>query len=366
MSSRIIFLLVFLSLTLVLSIASAKLFTVALRLSPAGSKIALAVSVILPFLLIGTFSLSNISQSALARAIYAAVMALAGCAVYFLIAAGILGILYLGSAIFHFEWSALIAARALVVLASLAGIAGMLQTLTVRTVSYEISAPALGAWSGKRIAVIADTHFGLVNQTRLAQRTIKVIQKADPDVVLIAGDYFDGATFDFEAIAPAWKSLTKDYPVFYAPGNHEGYGNYGLFMDTIRSFGITTLQDEVTMFEGVHIAGFMYRPQAEAASIEAIIQSFGIPSFEGMVAINHPPTFYDIFNKYGFDLVVSGHSHRGQFWPIGYIVRGIYGKFFYGHHIVGEMHTVTTSGVGTFGPPLRLFNPPEVVVLHIK
>lgn len=64
--------------------------------------------------------------------------------------------------------------------------------------------------------------------------------------------------------------------------------------------------------------------------------------------------------------MVSGHTHRGQFWPLNYIVKAIYGKYIYGMNVDDTLTTLTTSGVGTAGPPMRLFNSPEIVVINFQ
>lgn len=84
------------------------------------------------------------------------------------------------------------------------------------------------------------------------------------------------------------------------------------------------------------------------------------------ILINHPPTALAAAHEAGVDLQVSGHTHNGQFWPMTYLVRKIYGQYYYGLKAYEDMQVITSSGVGTFGPPFRLFNPPEIVLITFQ
>jgi predicted MPP superfamily phosphohydrolase len=84
------------------------------------------------------------------------------------------------------------------------------------------------------------------------------------------------------------------------------------------------------------------------------------------ILINHPPTAFAAPHEYGVNLIVSGHTHRGQTWPFRYITRKVYGKYDYGMRPYETLTSITSNGIGTFGPPIRLFNSPEVVLIHFK
>jgi predicted MPP superfamily phosphohydrolase len=64
--------------------------------------------------------------------------------------------------------------------------------------------------------------------------------------------------------------------------------------------------------------------------------------------------------------MLSGHTHRGQVWPFRYVTHKVYDGYDYGMKKMHDMTVITSNGIGTFGPPMRLFNSPEVVVIHFK
>jgi len=79
--------------------------------------------------------------------------------------------------------------------------------------------------------------------------------------------------------------------------------------------------------------------------------------------LNHEPVFQELLKQSGAFLVVSGHVHNGQFWPGTYVARPFYGKYTYGLQKLGDFTSITTGGAGTYGPPMRTFNTPEIVTI---
>lgn len=363
--ARVLFFLVAFSLITVLSLGTSKIFSIALKLPSGFEKLLSYTGVLFPIFFVGSMILGNYSHGVLARIIYTVISTIAGFYFYFLLGAGLLAIAYILGSAFNLELPMRTVAISLSILSFLLGSIGVIQSLFIRTVTYDIEG-VLPEWSGKKAILLADTHFGLVNQRKLSERTVEEIRKVKPDLVFIAGDFFDGPDFNLESIAPYWGKLANEYKVFYAPGNHEGYGDYGKFISFLKNSNVIVLEDELIEYNGVKIVGYQYRGKGERQSLEDVTKNLAINSNESTIAINHSPILHDVFSKYGFNLVLSGHSHRGQFWPINFITRAIYGKFHYGYHSFENTKSITTSGVGTAGPPLRLFNPPEVVVLNFK
>ncbi|MEZ4114296.1 MAG: hypothetical protein R3B65_02550 [Candidatus Paceibacterota bacterium] len=111
----------------------------------------------------------------------------------------------------------------------------------------------------------------------------------------------------------------------------------------------------------MNIVGFEIQKQKVDKEVSDILDSMNIRNESTTFVINHPPTFLETLDSKGVDLMFSGHTHRGQFWPLRYITKSIYGKYYYGHNKFKNLQTITTSGVGTAGPPIKLFNTPEIM-----
>ena len=248
----------------------------------------------------------------------------------------------------------------------LAGI-GLIQSRYIATKEYSVTLPnAPASWNGKTAVLVTDTHFGLVNYKKFSNKVVDKIIAIHPDFVLHAGDFYDGPTIATTPITDSWKRLTATAPVFFAPGNHEEYGDYSAFLTSISAAGVTVVDDKKVEYDGVQIAGITYRAGKENVSATQAIEHLSIDPTIASILINHPPTSVNAAANAGISLMVSGHTHNGQFWPNQYLVRKIYGIFAYGLNNFNDMQVLTSSGVGTFGPPFRTFNTPEVVVINFK
>jgi predicted MPP superfamily phosphohydrolase len=256
----------------------------------------------------------------------------------------------------------------LLCLALLLTTTGMLyaQLLTIRTYSVQLTE---SPQRQQTLALIADTHFGPARNTVLAQRIADTLAPLSPDAILFAGDMYDGPSFDLTLIEQSMRSITQIAPTYFAPGNHEYYGDYNEFMNFNQQIGFINLVDDAIDLSGLTILGLDYRTPNQSDHINqalARIQSLRPQLFEQpVVLIHHAPVFLDIFNRVGIDLSVHGHTHRGQFWPNNLITRLVYGKYHYGHNTHDALDVITTSGIGTAATAMRLFNTPEIILIQV-
>ncbi len=244
-------------------------------------------------------------------------------------------------------------------------IIGLIQARSITTTSYTVllkNAPI--SWRGKKAVFLSDTHFGLMNHKHFSDKVVSSILSLNPDLVLHGGDFYDGPTIPTAPITNSWKKLTEKIPVFYTSGNHEMYGPYELFIQSIRDAGVTVLLDEKITHNGVEIAGITYRAKGQDGKVQEVLTSLSLDPSLDTILINHPPTFHTGAEAAGATLMLSGHTHRGQFSPIGLLTWIIYRKYNYGINSTKNMTSITSRGVGTAGPPMRLFNRPELVVIE--
>lgn len=363
---QIIFVGVITITTFVISILTAKIYILGLGLSTGATRVVNIIGIVAPLLFILSMFLSRVVKSDLLNSFSYSVNALGGIIFYLFLTGVVLGIVLLIGNKLSINVPSFVG-YVFLILGLSAGVGGLIQAKFIKVVSYDVylkDAPS--SWQGKRGLLVSDTHFGLVNHKNFSDKVVDRILKEKPDFVLHAGDFYDGPDNDTALITESWKKLTKEIPVFYAPGNHEEYGDYNGFLTSVKNAGVTALVDNVTQYEGVQIAGITYRDKGATAIADMALKSINIDNTKPLILINHPPTFQPSAIEIGTDLMVSGHTHRGQFWPIRYLVRAIYGKYSYGINQDGTLTSITTSGVGTAGPPLRLFNTPELVILNFK
>lgn len=292
---------------------------------------------------------------------YTAIQILAGIGFYLSLGALVLGLLMLIAKLFHTSIPFAVSSG-IVVLSVSASLMGLYQARHIVIKDYTVQLKgAPSSWNGKTAVLVTDTHFGLVNYTKFSTKVISAIETIRPDFIMHAGDFYDGPTIATEPISEQWKALSKKIPIFYAPGNHETYGNYNGFIDSIAKADITVLDNKKVLYDGVTIAGITYAEGKNSPAAAAALHYLQLDPTVPTILINHPPTSLIAAEQAGVDLMVSGHTHNGQFWPANYIVKMVYGIYGYGLHAYNSMQVLTSKGVGTFGPPLRLFNNAEIV-----
>ncbi len=287
-----------------------------------------------------------------------------GALLYFTIAALILGVLSIfikgQSSIVHFTIG-ILALLAITLIVSYSIYNASRPVVTTMTVKSPALAPL---WGNKKIILFSDTHLGLIRQRPFTEKVANLVTAQNPDLVLMAGDMIDGPIIPYEKFTTPFKSITSTYGVFYTPGNHEWYTKEsGKFIDAMKN-ATTTLIDEKAEVNGTQIIGINYGSESPTQTQERLLKTefdLSKPS----IAILHDPTNNDALIEKGVSLVVSGHTHCGQFWPFSTIVRSIYGDKSYGVRQLGNQATLTTCGIGTAQSPFRLGNKPEIVVIKI-
>lgn len=135
--------------------------------------------------------------------------------------------------------------------------------------------------------MIADTHYGYIHGELEAKMLTEKINEINPDFVLIAGDFFDGPKINFEKIAKIFDNIKA--PIFYANGNHEEYGNTDEILRAISSTKIQILNNAITDFKGLQIAGVTYHETKNEENFENILQNLGIENTKPSILIKHEP-----------------------------------------------------------------------------
>ncbi len=259
---------------------------------------------------------------------------------------------------------------------------GIINATMPRIVTYEVNSPSLREkWSGKNIVIVSDTHLGVVRSSSFMKKVVNKINEQKPDIVLIAGDIIDGPVFDYEKGLAPLKNIVSTFGTVYTPGNHEAYNREPeKFYPIVRNV-TTTLLDSKTEINGTTIVGLDYRSESFDATKERLAKTGFAAAQNGneesspsapSIAILHDPRNTDALLDAGISLVVSGHTHCGQFFPMNLLVKSIYKNHTYGivDRTINDDGKVgvslTTCGVGTAMSPLRLGTNPEIVVIHIK
>jgi hypothetical protein len=116
----------------------------------------------------------------------------------------------------------------------------------------------------------------------------------------------------------------------------------------------------------LQIVGIPYRDAATNGGLASVMQRVPLDRERASILLTHAPDNPAAAEALGFSLQLSGHTHLGQFVPWSWMARRVYRQFVYGLSRIGKMQVFTSSGVGTWGPPLRLGSNPEIVMLEFE
>ena len=326
-------------------------------------------------LVLGILSVSFVAASLLAfRYTNAAVRALYKLSAIWL---GLLSFLFLGAVgswfvygvgrLARFNVNFHRTAEVLFGVAALTGISGLFNaswTRITRATVYLRNLPL--AWHGRKAALVSDLHLGHVRNASFLRRMVAKILKERPDAIFIAGDLYDGTAIDAQHAAEPLKRLAAPHGVYFIAGNHEQFGDDSKYLSAVEGAGVRVLTNEKVEVDGLQIAGVPYRSATRRSHLQAALHKIALDRSRASILLTHAPDYPEIAEAAGVSLQLSGHTHLGQFLPWSWMARRIYRQFVYGLSRIGNMQVFTSSGAGTWGPPLRLGSNPEIVMLEFQ
>ena len=248
--------------------------------------------------------------------------------------------------------------------AILTSIYGFVNARIIRERRVTVTLPNLSqSWKGRTALLITDLHLGNINSTGFARRIAGISRRLDPSIIFVAGDLYDGSKADPARLAAPLFELNPPHGVYFCGGNHEDFGDAAEYSAAISRGGIQVLHNQRVDVDGLQVVGVSYADSTIPAHIRAFLESLHLADGPASILLNHVPHRLPIVQQEGVSLQLSGHTHGGQFFPFTLIVRWVYGKFSYGLQSFGRLQVLTSSGAGTWGPPMRVGTHPEVVLI---
>ena len=252
-----------------------------------------------------------------------------------------------------------------ILLAALVVVGGIINFNTIRTTTYNIEIPKRGSDAEKlRIAFVSDLHLEDGVPESFLKKFVQKANGLNPDVVLLGGDIVEGGRMgermvSFEKILHELKPV---YGVYGVLGNHDGYGRGNVEAFFSRA-GIKILQDTTVVISNNFIIAGRHDTRSQwRKTAEELMR--GITEDLPVILLDHRPTDYEAIEKTGADIVMSGHTHHGQLFPINLITAGIY-ELSYGHLSKGTTNFFVSSGLRLWGPPVRTIAKSEIVVVEV-
>lgn len=276
---------------------------------------------------------------------------------------------------------------ALIILISVYGI---LHVGTIKVTPYEVTVnKKVKDMDSLKIILLADTHFGYSINCRHAQKMVEKINAQDPDIVCIAGDIFDNdydAISDPEGVCNALKSIKSRYGVYACWGNHDldepilaGFTFGGKKKDQadprmeqlLRDANIHLLTDEAELIDdkfyvvGRNDSSRTHKLGGQRLSPAQLTKDLDLD--KPVIFIDHQPKQLQETADAGADLDLCGHTHDGQIFP-GNLFIHLFWENSFGYLKKDKMHNIVTSGVGVWGPDMRVGTNCEIcpITIHFQ
>ena len=248
-------------------------------------------------------------------------------------------------------------------------ISGYINTRTLKISTLNIEIPAKNSSLKELNAVlISDIHLSSINENGFAGDIVKKINALHPDIVFVGGDLVDdkAAVLREKEIGFSFREIISPMGVYGITGNHEYINGVDSSVNYMKELKVIPLRDSsITINNGFVLIGREDRSRGlkRRIPLKELVESSekNLP----IILLDHTPFQLEEAMENGVDLQLSGHTHHGQMFPINLITSKIY-ELSQGYKKKGNTQYYVSSGVGTWGPPVRTGSRSEIVNIKIK
>lgn len=252
----------------------------------------------------------------------------------------------------------------------------------IQTTNVEIASEKVpDSFEGYKILQLSDLHNRSFGENNI--RLIQKIHEADPDIIVLTGDMVTGNDKDFTVFFKLVEALSVEYPIYFIPGNHElalKDDSKQKFLDLFEKTGVVFLDNqkvELVSPDGdvVNLYGLWYSNtyyKKESLTLDMIDRNIGIADMSAYnILLTHQPKYFELYEKWGADLTMSGHIHGGMVrLPILGAVfspdEGLFPKYSGGEYFINDSVLVVSRGLGIGTRGFRVFNRPDLVLITLK
>ncbi|MCO4846237.1 MAG: metallophosphoesterase [Sulfurovum sp.] len=217
------------------------------------------------------------------------------------------------------------------------------------------------------IVQISDLHIGGLIDQEFVKNSVLKINALKPDIVFITGDLIDTALENIEDTVMELDAISSKYGIYYILGNHEYFHDPLKIIDFIKTTQIKLLLNEHVTIDALNlnVVGVTdrigYRTNFLVPDIHKAFS--GCNNAYKTILLAHQPKFIEELENYTPELILSGHTHGGQIWPFEYLVR-LQQPYVKGlHKLPNGSHIYVNSGIGFWGPPMRLDSQAEIAYI---
>jgi hypothetical protein len=213
---------------------------------------------------------------------------------------------------------------------------------------------------------VSDVHLGHVNGSRFLRRIVSRLRQLGPDVVFITGDLYDGTKVDPRVLAEPWQEFSPAFGAYFVTGNHEEFSDPRKYLEAVNDSRVRVLNNEKILIDGLQVVGVHFGDSTHPDRFRSVLKGAELERGRASILLSHAPHALSIAEEAGISLQLSGHTHGGQIFPFTWFTRWIFGPYTYGLARHGGMAVYTSSGAGTWGPPMRVGTRPEIVLFEFE
>jgi uncharacterized protein len=242
------------------------------------------------------------------------------------------------------------------------GIYGLIDAERLRVEQVRIETELLPPQVARlTIAHISDVHLGLIHRERALRRITALLTELRPDLLVATGDLVDAQIDHLDGLSGHLAALSPPLGKFAVTGNHEFYAGLDQALSFTENSGFTVLRQQTAEVGPLLLAG-VDDPAGGVVDEGPLLQ--GRDRQRYTVLLKHRPIVHPLAGEL-FDLQLSGHSHRGQIFPFNFLTALVYPLQDGLYLLPGGAKLYTSRGTATWGPPMRVFAPPEITLIEL-
>lgn len=232
---------------------------------------------------------------------------------------------------------------------------------------YDITLSQSNEQPNLKIMLASDLHLGPVVGESHLQKLVDIAEEVKPDIILLAGDIIDDhiEPYQEENMGETVSNLQAPLGVYAISGNHDVYGNdLPKLVQEMNQAGIQFLRDEAILVnDQFYLVGRKDLAEGGRKTNASLLKD--LDQTKTIIMLDHQPSELNEAQKAGVDILLSGHTHKGQLAPAN-LLTGMLFENDGGYLKKENLHSFVSSGFGTWGPPLRIGSRSEVMVININ
>ena len=237
---------------------------------------------------------------------------------------------------------------------------------TPQILEYDIVSPKIK--ENTKVVMLSDLHIDTDVSTKYVTKIVDIVNKQNPDLVVLVGDIIDNTPGKLYAQTEALKGLNKNNNVYVALGNHEHYSGALDWIIAFARLGFNVVGNygQKAGDSGLYIAGI---PDITASKNDKIKVNVGNALFNAskddyVIMLSHTPKVAEGITKDNVDLILSGHTHGGQIFPFHYATKRVNDGRLAGFYDANGIKMYVSRGTRYWGPPMRILAPSEITVFN--